>query len=218
MSSSFFGRPASTAEPSAAQLALTYMEQKYGEPFTYVSPWGNTLTGTYQCIASCASLPDAQVVVQVENVRTPEQRVFCDNFPAVKYGRQTVDFLQSCADETFGRARVHYEVAAEALSPDLPGDVSFEDYLADTRVPLVVMVEVSAGDFAGRDQAQQLAEKIAAAGPHFFLTVAVVPDDTYGSYDRKGLNRAIATGAVLQCGSLSVLDDGLTVEWTGEEA
>ncbi|MDE5590689.1 MAG: hypothetical protein K2J60_16375 [Acetatifactor sp.] len=110
--------------------ALQYMEQKYGEKFEYVAPWGDSMTGNHELLVSCESLTGKDILVKISNYKS-ENRVFQDNYLAVKYCEETVGFLSQCANEVFGDSKIDYNVAKHALSPELPADASFEEYFAD---------------------------------------------------------------------------------------
>ena len=126
---------------SVTDAALEYMEKKYGEPFTYAAPWGESYSGTHQLMVTCESLT-GRVLVEIENYRE-EGEVFRDNYIAVKYAQETLDLFQSYVDQEFGEGRVFYEVNPRGLSEDLPADATLEEYLADSRAPLAKFVEVS---------------------------------------------------------------------------
>jgi hypothetical protein len=196
--------------------ALSYMEQKYGEEFEYAAPWGNSMSGTHELIVSCASLPGQEIVVQIENYKR-DDKVFRDNYLAVKYRQQTADFVNDCAVEVFGRATIFYEAANDGLSSSLPADASFDEFLADTRVPLGVMIEVKASDLSSREQAEKVAKLIAERSAGFYLTLVAVDDDVYGALDRKSLNERIPSRQFVECASITWLDGELRTEWLGKE-
>ena len=58
---------------NANELALSYMEKKYGEPFVCAAPYGNSLSGTKEILVTCDSLADQKVLVQVENYKSNER-------------------------------------------------------------------------------------------------------------------------------------------------
>lgn len=197
------------------EAALAYMEQKYGEPFEYAGSWGNSLSGTHELLVRCDSLQDA-VLVEIENYRSDDP-VFRDNYLAVKYEGETRAFLEQCALSVFGEAAVYYSAIRTGLSEDLAADASFEEYLADTRAPLSILVEVPAGSFSSDDQARALGEAVAAAGCHFRLTLMVVEEGVYGTLDREALSEKIGLRDFVHCAEVRSLGSGLTVNWLGRE-
>ena len=91
------------------------------------------------------------------------------------------------------------------------------EFLADTRVPLIVMVAVKTSDFSSEDQALQIAERIAESGAHFILTIVVVEDSEYGSYNRTTLNKLIAHKNYIHCAQITHVSDTIETLWFGKE-
>jgi len=201
---------------SINDMALSHMEQRYGIRFEYSEPWGNSLSGTREFLATSESLPNQQIFVQIENFRD-EDRVFRSNFLAVKHEAETISFLRDIASHFFSEANVYYEAAHDGLSPSLPTNATFEEFLADTRVPLNVMVEVSESAFASKEKVNELAELIAASGAHFLLTVVVVADDLFGTLSRQELSWQISLRQFVYCARVTRRDNGIHVEWIGVE-
>ncbi|MDR2670383.1 MAG: hypothetical protein LBC26_01510 [Oscillospiraceae bacterium] len=196
--------------------ALAYMEQKYGERFAYAAPYGDSMTGTHQLLVTCASLPDESILVRVENYRR-DDKVFLDNYLAVKYRGDTAAFLQSSADQVFGDATVFYDVDMQALSPELSANATLDDFLADTRVPLNVMVEVKAESTAYKDLAQQFADLLAVKGSHYYLSIVFVDGDKYDVTDSKALEQLMVSGEYSHCAKITRLGDEIKVRWLEEE-
>ena len=72
------------------EAALEQMERRYGEKFTYEGPYGNSMGGTRQFMASCESL-DGLVLVEAENFRKGPV-TYRDNYLAVQYREETEEF------------------------------------------------------------------------------------------------------------------------------
>lgn len=160
--------------------ALEYMEKKYGEKFEYSAPYGNSMTGTHQLLVKCASFPNQDILVQIENYRK-DNKIFSDNYLAVKYRNDTIEFIQKCANKQFGESKVFYNVAKDSLSPKLSANASFNEFLADTQVPLNFSIRTKASLFTSEKQAIQLAESLAVYGTHFDLVLASVKDQQYNN-------------------------------------
>jgi len=196
--------------------ALEYMEEKYGEKFEYSAPYGNSMTGTHQLLVKCASFPDQKILVRIENYKS-EDKVFLDNYIAVKYYKYTVDFLSECANKVFGEANVFYDVANEVPSPELTKNATFDEYLADKQVPLIILVEVKSSGFISEEQANKLAELITAKGPHFFLSLVYVDDGEYGTFNRMTLDKQVALRKFVHCAIIARLDENTEIKWLGRE-
>ena len=198
------------------EIALLYMEQRYGIRFEYSEPWGNSLSGTREFLATSESLPNQQVFVQIENFRD-DDRIFRSNFLAVKHEAETIYFLRNLTAQIFNEANVYYEAAHDGLSPSLPANATFYEFLADTCVPLNIMVEVRERSFTSREKVGALAELIAASGAHFHLTVVIVDDDLFGTMNRQALNWQISLRQFVYVASVTNRGLGMHIEWIGDE-
>lgn len=202
-------------KPGVDVIALEYMEQKYGEEFVYASAWGAKYTGTYSMMTTCASLKDERVLVQAENYKS-EDCVIKDNYIAVKYKQETVAFLRDCAEAAFASAEIHYDVREASLSPELSVDATLEDFLSGGGVPLVVMVEVRESDYQSEEQIEKVSKLIAESGAEFHLTIAVVKDELYGTFDRTSLNAHISAKKCVRCANTSNVDGEMQISWFQE--
>lgn len=207
-----------TEEPRMGlqERAMMKMEERYGVAFEYSGPWGDSLSGTHSFYVTTESIPDHLISVQIENFRYPE-RVFLNNFLAVKHRDATIDFLHSRVTEVFNDTRIFYNVSDLGLSPDLPADATLYEFLADTRVRIVVMAEVKESDFTSEDQAMKVAELIAESGVNFILTLVVVDDESFGTHTRETLGRRVALFQVIDCASISHRDGIINIIWDREE-
>ena len=196
--------------------ALEYMEQKYGEKFEYVAPWGDSMSGTHELLVKCDSFPEQNILVEIENYRS-DDKVFSDNYLAVKYFEDTIGFLIGCANQVFSEATVVYDINKAALSSDLPANATFEEFLADTRVPLITAVVIKTNDFSSEEQAQELAKLIAESSVDFHLTIAVVDDEDFGAYNRKTLNELISSKKLVDRASIRKHGDDIRIVWAEKE-
>jgi len=201
---------------SITESALEYMEKKYGEEFEYVAPWGNSLSGTHELLVSCASQPNQDILVQIENYKQND-KIYMDNFIAVKYRNATIDFIQDCAVSEFESATVFYEVSESVLSPDLSSDATFNDFLENTQEPFVIMIEIKESDFSSEEQARKVAELIAEQVKQYYFTIVVVDDSVYGTFDRDSLNKHVSSDKFIHCAKITNIDDSIQVKWLGKE-
>ena len=198
--------------------ALSYMEEKYGESFTYVRPAGDSFSGTYMLMVSCESLPEREIQVEIADFQS-DNPVFMDNYLALKYEADTRSFLQTCAEEAFGRAEVFYSAANGGQSASLPGDASFSAYLEDRRVSLTATVEV---DGSGTDNVDfearcvRLGKLATERGLRVYLTVIAVSNEEFGLLDMSEINRKILGEDFIYCNWVSNFDAEIDVEQAGK--
>lgn len=198
--------------------ALEYMEQKYGEKFEYVAPWGNSMSGDHELIVTCESLAGKDILVKISSYRD-EDRVFQDNYLAVKYGEETASFLNQCANEVFGESKVYYNVAKRALSIGLSADASFEEYLADEAGHLSAYIAVRASSFTAKEQAAKVTDSILSACGAGYLSImlTVVEDVEYESLDEDMLEEKIVLRKFVHCARLTKENDDVQLEWLEED-
>ena len=203
--------------PNINDVAIAHMEQKYGEAFTYFGPWGISPSPTFELLVTSASFPSLRVLVQIENFRDEENRVFRDNFLAVKYMEESINFFQSSASSVFGDAKIFYNVFMDGQSHDLPANATFQEFLADTRTPHTVLVVIRESDFNSKEQAEKVAELFAASQAHFYLTILVVDKNAFEVHDHSTHNTNISLNRFVHCAIIRIFDDGINIEWRGEE-
>lgn len=197
------------------QQALAYMEEKYGETFTYSASYGNSMSGTREFLVTCDSLPGKQILVQVENFRSND-RVFRDNYLAVKYQDATISLFRGCFSDSYPDVNVFYEPTKQPQSAELSADAGFEDFLADWDNEMIVMIELKASEFTGTAPMDEIAEKIAQSCKLATLTVVVVEDDVFGTLDRSGLNDCIFNKEYVARAKVYIENGGVSIDWSGE--
>lgn len=202
-------------DPSVTEQALVYMEEKYGEVFTFAAPWGDSTRGTREILVTCESIPGQRILVQVENFRE-EDKIFRDNYLAVKYREQTVEFFRSCAGDFYTDVNIHYDVRPDGQSGELSAQASFEEVMADSRTDLVVLMELRAGEFTGPEHLEEIAARIGKLCRKVSLSVIVVEDGVFGTLDRAGLNRCISRREFVQRGVVYIHGDNVTIDWVSE--
>ena len=206
--------PVRSKSQVAIEEALKHLEMKYGEPFTYVTIDEGAPAGGREFLVSCDSLPEQHVWVQVEDVYSTDRKIR-DNYLAVKYRDQTVAYLQETVSSAYPNVNVFYEVRNKALSETLPVNADFSEFLHNSGVELIAMLELKASEFAGTEQMDRIAEEIAEACPYMALTVIVIEDEVYGTLDRTGLNDCISAGKYVMRAKIYIQDGAVQVDWKG---
>lgn len=198
----------------SSEAALEYMEQKYGEEFEFVQPWGNSMSGNHELIVTCESLAGERILVKISNYKD-EDRVFQDNYLAVKYHEETVDFLSQCANEVFGDSKVYYDVAKIALSADLSADASFEEYFADEEGQISAYIAVRASSFTAEEQAEKVTDPILSACGAWYVGIllVVVEDAEYESLDEDILAGKIGRRQFVHCARVTRERGNVRFEW-----
>ena len=198
----------------ANEQALQYLEEKYGEKFTYAAPYRSEMSGRREFLVTCDSLPGQQVWVYVEDYYEKD-KVFRDNYLAVKYEQQTIDFLKEQVAAKYPSVNVFYEARKKGVSDRLSADTGFSEYLLENGVELIVMLELKASEFGSTEPMDQIVENIAQACKEMALTVVVTEDDVYGTMDLDGLNDAISLKHYVQRGKIYIRGGEIQTDWQG---
>ena len=194
------------------QQALKYLEEKYGEEFTYAAAYGSSTSGTREFYATCDSLPGQRVLVQVENFQE-ETRIFRDNYLAVKYQQQTIDYLREQVTAGYPSVNIFYEANTEGL--DLPADADFAQYLREGSAKLIVMLELKASEVTDTARMDEIAAEIAKACNYITLTIVVVNDEMFGTMDRGELGDCLSTGQCVKWGKYYIQNGQIQTDWHG---
>lgn len=162
-----------TSKQNVNDLALDYLADKYGEEFKYYAPDGSSYTGTRTFLATCESLGDFKVLVQIENYKN-EDRVISDNYLSGKYKEETYSYFKSIVDEVFSDNKVYYEPFSKALSADLSADSTFEEYLADVNGAFSVVIVTNQSNCSDKAQLTEVIDKFSSSVPASLLSILLV--------------------------------------------
>ena len=162
------------------EMALEYLEEKYGEKFEYAAPTGASYTGTRSFLAKCESFGENRVLVEIENFKDEENRVIRDNYLAVKYEDEMSDYLSDLANEQFGECKV-WHGNNHTSSADLPANASFDEFLKDPNNQLYGWIVVKKSDYNDRSQLTEILETITSecAAEDISMSVVVLDDLKY---------------------------------------
>lgn len=132
--------------PNRQTEALNYLEEKYGETFTYVESTGSgyATPGVQKMFVQCDAL-EGQILVQV----TEEDSGYsiADNYFAVKYRSDMEAKLLDMTNEIFQTAFVSCVVQPTASSVDLPADGTFAQYYPVAYGAYSISIAVEADTF-----------------------------------------------------------------------
>lgn len=200
----------------ATKQGLKYLQEKYGEEFTYAAPYGDSMSGTKEFLTTCASLPGGKILVQIENFRS-DNPIYRDNYLAVKYQEQTIDMLKKCAASQNANANIYYEARKNGQSENLPATATFEEFLLDGRSEAIAVVEIKASEYINRTQIEQICNSCAENNSNMYLLVIVVPDDLFGTMSRKEINSFVSTGRSVTYVSAYIRNSAVSFGWHNED-
>jgi len=216
LSGCMLSEPPLSPQMSLREIALSQMEERYGLIFEYYRPFGNSLSGTHMFLARTESIPDQVITIEIERFRYPD-RVLMNNFLAVKHKDATIEFLYNRVTDVFNNSNIFYDVAQRGLSQGLPPNATLYEFLADTRIHLVVRAEIKESDFISNEQVMKVAKLIAESGVHFILTIVVVEDDLFGSFTHETLRRLIPLRHFVHCAQVAYLGEDLRLMYVRDD-
>lgn len=177
------------------ELALEYLEQKYGEKFEYSAPAGSSYTGTRSFLATCESFGDRRILVQIENFTDNENLSISDNYIAIKYEDNVRDFFKQIADEEFGSSKIFYNASGRTLSPEMSATASFDEYLRSEDGLISAVISLHGNGYKNTEQLRSLANQISNrfSCREISILLIVVDDNTFSNSDESELRNIFLT-------------------------
>lgn len=194
------------------EIALAYLEEKYGEPFTYAGATGNSMSGTHAFYADCESLPGKHVKVAVVGFQASDYTVR-DNYLLLKYEEEIRQYLLEQAQTEFSDVRLHYYETKVTLSEDLPADATLEQVLHDPEAYVSAVFEVRADAMTEPSGAARVAERVAADLKQYDVEFLAVEDDRFGTMTDEEADECISRGTYVRYASYVCLHDQVQTQW-----
>jgi len=132
-------------ETPVLDQALNYMNEKYGEEFTFVSVTGATMGGnTSKMIVSCESLQDAEIIVSCTK-NDDGSYTFRDNYMAHYYKSDLISAVESVVNEVYGKGKIFYTVSNDVLPDQYDINTQFETYTSEqeSMIDLIIVLDES---------------------------------------------------------------------------
>lgn len=175
------------------KILLDYLEEKYGESFSFVEVTGGSLGSTEKSIiVSSRRYPEAKIIARrVVNQNGEEQ--FSDNYMAYVFRQEVFGTMK----EAFGRVYRDYKVAyvptQMPLAPDIGPDTALEDYMVDTASQLdaVIFIGDEISEQNRDEKLEQLRMTLKELGLNMGATLiftdhealAGIDEEDYSSYE-----------------------------------
>ena len=192
--------------------ALTYMEEKYGEKFYYYSPWGNSLSDTRKFLAVCDSMPDQQILVQIDNYRT-DSKVFRDNYLAIKHQQEVVDYLYAKITNYYADVQVVHSPSKRALSHDLPANADLYAYLSDENCLINAHIVLDANDISSKENIEEFAASITECNGSVNLSILFLNDIQTTYTDIEYLENIIMQYEYVQFVHVGITHNQTRIDW-----
>ncbi len=199
-------------------IALEYLEQRYDEKFEYLAPAGASYTGTRSFLATCESLGEKRILIEIENYKDENNRVIRDNYIAVKYTDRTKEFVGGIVNEKFGKSKVFYYPSNVTQSEDLPANASFEDFIKEEKGLYYISVAVRRSDYTDKSQLSAVLEKIneEIRANEISFDLIVVDDSEYDSCTIKTVSEMLGKDTYFAKGTLLRGNNKTDISFSGE--
>lgn len=122
-------------EADEAEQMLAYAEQKYGEEFIYLGPWGGQVGKPCSMIeAECKGRAGSKVLIRSrrENGRT----CFEDNYLALLLQEELQNTIGQLAEQAYGECKVFYKIPELVFPEEFSPDMTKEEFLTQTIIPV----------------------------------------------------------------------------------
>lgn len=185
---SFFDSNVSKPKVNINQVALEYVSEKYDDKCTYAAPWGNSMSGTREFIASCNTLGNS-ILIQIEDFKT-DNYIIRDNYLAVKYETETKNIIENAFKENLASVNVFYTASKYDVN-DFDDDISFNEYIEKNKNTISPMVELKASEYS-HEVVENIAVDLSNTFGSISFAIVVVKDDIFGTLDSDELNDLVA--------------------------
>jgi len=118
-----------TANKTLEEQMVSHMEEKYGDAFTYVRPWGSSLGKKSICrVLQSDRYPGQDVLVSCS--REDGEPVFLDSYPALQMQPLAAEKFQEACDETWPEIQVRTEQvpALRVIPEEMCDSLTLETY------------------------------------------------------------------------------------------
>lgn len=121
------------------KMFVSYMEEKYGEAFTYIEPTGGQIGGnSSECWMKNERFGDERILA-ARYLGKDGEYAFCDNYMAVLLHEDAWQEINAIAGEVFEDYLLYFPVPPVILTAG-PQDYELEDYLTDPAADLSITI------------------------------------------------------------------------------
>jgi hypothetical protein len=121
-----------TGVNNTTDKALLYLEQKYGEKFSYAGSFGSgyVTPGSSAIFVTCESLPNDEIALFINE----KDGTYADNYIDHKFREKTEGFLFDIACKYFNVADVKVGIAGFPTLDGIDNTTPFEDYIHNEKL------------------------------------------------------------------------------------
>ena len=171
---------------------IQYLNEKYGEKFTYLYSDGNYFSDTDRYYVSCESLPGEKITVEVKGLNKNIEDLR-DNYLLFKHQKEIYALILSAAEAEFGQSNVivYYSTGVSVPNEKLPADATLDQILNDDGVLLSALIEVRSGKLTTLEQAERAMQSVTSRGCRYALSIVALEAPLYGTLSVDEINQRV---------------------------
>ena len=200
-----------TVNKNTARI-LHHLEEKYGEPFFYVGPTGDSMSGTHSFFVGCDSMPGEEIKVSIDHYNK-EDELIRDNYLLFKYHNEIYDMLLRGLQTEFGDVVLYYLPGVSVPRANLPADASLDDLLDDSGIIISASAEVRASRLNSLEQAENALLCITTRGCRYYFSLISVEEEQFGKLSYEELSNGALAGEYEHFAVFVKGDGGVQTSW-----
>lgn len=205
------GGKETTVNKDTARI-LRYLEDKYGEPFSYVDSTGDSMSGTHSFFVGCDSMPGEKIKVSIDRYNK-EDELIRDNYLLFKYHDEIYDMILQELRAEFGDVVLYYLPGVSVPRASLSADASLDELLDDSGVNLTALIEVRASRLNSLEQVKKSVHSIISRGCRYYFTFISVEEELFGTLSKKELNDRLWKDTYKHTAVLARGEGGVQTSW-----
>ena len=162
---------------------LEYMNEKYGEEFTYIRPKDVYQPGvdSFEIFVASDKYPDEEIFAKcLFNTETGDKR-FCDNYVSYIYEDEVRDLLTELTQEVYPDAKVRYVPIYKASTDNGKDIPSLEQYLSrsSSSIDYMILLSDEHDETLYKEELNTLIDKLEEKKVVCSITIAYSNDQTH---------------------------------------
>lgn len=160
---------------------LRYMNEKYGEEFTYIEPVdvNQPTASSFAVFVTTGRFENEKIFVECVLNTADQSKTYTDNYHSYLYKEETRKLLTDLTVSIYPDAKVRYAIEKKSSSSDdSVGILSFEDYLSrsSSSISYMIMLSPDHDTSTYKEEFEMLFEKFKENGVVCRVTIAYAED------------------------------------------
>ena len=197
---------------SGTERVLNYLENKYGEKFSYVGPAGDSMSGIHSFFVACESMPEKRILVEIDNYKEKSELIR-DNYLLFKYYDDIYIMLLRELQAQFGDVVLYYLPGVSVPKANLPATASLDELLNDSGIIIAASAEVRASRLKSIEQVENAVRSITSRGCRYYLTFISIEEEQFSLLSNEELSNRASDKNFVHFAELVKGDGGTRATW-----